>query len=231
MAEEDKSGSSSVVLTGRQILGLYEKAKKAVENAHAMAGGELGGYLRGTYDIGGDGCSVCSFKEKGICLSYGADCCGTPWKMNKFVWLPKDSDRPTPIDKIDPNATYDIPKRFSVAEQFNRGILKPECFMVRDYGGQRECFRNWYDTFEEADRQAQRVAQENIERLKRDPVWRCYTASGVRDDVQRARERYELRHYEYYVYDRRYRYWVSVEPASRSDYWVAGGSFNKGKKS
>ena len=67
-----------------------------------------------------------------------------------------------------------------------------------------------FDSFDSADAFARRTTQEEIDICRRDSTWRRYTASCVRNDVQRAREHSELRHYEYYNYDG-HRWWVSVK--------------------
>lgn len=197
-------------MKGSELIALWEAANKAVVSAHAQAGGELGDYIRNRYDITYNGCSVCYFKEKKLKLCYGADCYDNPWTLRKFVRIGLCSEDSIRVSEIEPEKDYDVGVDKSIAEEFAEGTFKPTQFVVLNEGFRSIKSKQVFDSFDAADAFAQRTAQEEIDICRRDSMWRKYTASSVRNDVQRAREHGELRHYEYYNYDG-HRWWVSVK--------------------
>lgn len=214
-------------LKGSQLKDLWLKAKKTVTDIHGNPGGEIGDGLRARgYDVMYNGCSCCSFREIGLGISYGASCCDRPWAIDDMltVYSERGSDRKIAMspraeqyyERVDPDEEVEVMETKSVAERFESGELKFDTFVVRD-----ESFRTLktigeFSDFKKADEYARRRCQEEIDRLNKDPDWRRHTASCVRNNVQRARELHELRHYEDYNYDG-YRYWISVVGERRND--------------
>lgn len=201
-------------MKGSELIALWEAANKAVVSAHAHAGGELGDYIRNRYDIAYNGCSVCDFKEKKLKIRYSANCCGNPWTLGKFVKIGDIVTSSLRVGEIEPEKDYDVGADKSIAEEFADGTFKPTKFVVINEGSRSIKSKQVFDSFAEADEYAKRTTQYEIDACRRDSTWRRYTASCVRDDAQRARERGELRHYEYYNYDG-YRWWVSVNGVDR----------------
>lgn len=197
-------------MKGSKIIALWQAADKAVASAHAQAGGELGDYIRNRYDITYNGCSVCVFKEKKLNLCYGADCYDNPWTLRKFVRIGLCSEDSILVSEIEPDKDYAVEADKSIAEEFEEGTFKPKQFVVLNEGFRSIKSKQVFDSFDAADAFARRTTQEEIDICRRDSTWRRYTASCVRNDVQRAREHSELRHYEYYNCDG-HRWWVSVK--------------------
>lgn len=68
-------------LKGKDIIALWQKAKKTVDDIHGNPGGEIGDGIRHRgYDMRYNGCSFASFGEKNLRLSYGASCSDHPWR-------------------------------------------------------------------------------------------------------------------------------------------------------
>ena len=105
-----------------------------------------------------------------------------------------------------------MPDKPSYAEMLESGKLKAKTFEVQLKGGGSLDRRGAFDSFEKADAFARRLCQQEIDKCNKDPDWRRYSSSSVRNDALRARERCELRHYEYYNYQN-HRYWVAVDAA------------------
>jgi len=105
-----------------------------------------------------------------------------------------------------------VPDKPSYAEMLESGKLKAKTFEVQLKGGGSLDRRGAFDSFEKADAFARRLCQQEIDKCNKDPDWRRYSSSSVRNDALRARERCELRHYEYYNYQN-HRYWVAVYAA------------------
>lgn len=207
-------------LKGRQLYEMWLKAKKTVTDIHGHPGGEIGDQLRARgYDVLYNGCSCCSFREIGLGISYGASCCDGPWAIydTLTVYSEIGPDRKIAMslkaehyyERVGPDEEVEVMETKSVAERFASGELRFDTFIVMD-----ESFRGLktigeFSDFKKADEYARRRCQEEIDRLNKDSDWRRYTASGVRNNVQRARELHELRYYENYNCDG-HRYWISV---------------------
>jgi len=76
-------------MKGREILDLYHKAVRDVEDIHGTPGGEIGNGLRSRgYVVRYDGCSVCHFDIFGKDLSFTADCCcGREWGVRDWMGI------------------------------------------------------------------------------------------------------------------------------------------------
>lgn len=196
-------------MKGQEIIDLWKRAEQTVLDAHAQPGGSLGDRIRGSYDVTYNGYSVCDFCEKRLTINYGSDCCDRPWTIYRSVFIEGMKDW-TKIEDIDPNAEYDVRERFSPIERLERGIDSYERFVVRKESGRAIMEKRYFTDFKAADEAAQAWCRAEIDSCSKSPVWCHHTPSSVRNDEQRARERNELKHYEYYSYDG-YHYWVSVK--------------------
>lgn len=205
-------------MKGNEIIALWQAADEAVRKGGAPSGGEMGDSIRGRYDVLYDGCSCSTFREKRYDLCYFADCTRVPhqWTLGRRIDFRGDRrTRVTSIlvSEIDPSAEYDVAAYASEAEMFATGKIACRSFEVFDSTSRRDVQHTYrFETFAEADAFARRLAQEHIDRQRKDATGRRHTPLRVQDNVQFARERGELRHYEYYVYDE-YRYFVAVSHA------------------
>lgn len=198
-------------MKGSEIIALWNAAEEAVCKGGAPSGGEMGYCVRGRYDVLYDGCSVCAFREKRLDIGYSADCTRVPhrWTLRRVVGLGGGDS--TPLSEIDPQKEYNVGVYKSVAEAWVDGEIDCHRFAVVDSGVRSVNDRTRrFDTFEAADAFARRLAQRHMDDQRRDATYRKHTPLRLVDNVQRARERGELRHYDYYVYDGRYNYSVAV---------------------
>lgn len=186
-------------MKGSEILERFEKAKKIVAERGWQLG-ESGDYLRSNgYDIESNGFNVCWFSERDIKLSYRANNCGSPWHIAKRVYI---SGCEIPLGEVEPDRDYEVPPNLSRIEMLEKGLIKPKAFEVfRIGGGAPDRFHGRFNTFEEADQQARRLCQEDIDRFNKDRDFRPYTPWGVKNYEILAKERGELRHYRSYCYE------------------------------
>lgn len=204
-------------MKGQKILDLYHKAVRDVEDIHGTPGGEIGNGLRARgYVVRYDGGSVCNFDVFGKDLSFTADCClERGWEVRNYIGIgpwKEDWSHCFREKDIDPSKYYDVPDMPSYAEMLESGQLKVKSFEVILKGGRGIERKGTFDDFEKADAFARKLCQEQIDVCNKDSVWRRYSSSSVKNDALRARERCELRHYEYYNYQD-HRYWVVVDAA------------------
>lgn len=208
-------------MKGIEIIALWEKARQSVKSIGGHPGGEIGdGLRRNGYAVCYNGCSVCDFIEMNLHISYSADCCGRPWTLSNWLWIyPYTDDRRghVKISDIDPEKEYEIVDNPSLAELFDAGRLKIQSmegeslFTVSDNGGRYYHEKKSFNSFEQADAFAKKLARDEIDRLNKDKELRRYTSTKVENDALRAKEKDELRHYQYYNYQN-HRYWISVQP-------------------
>lgn len=187
-------------MKGSEILERFEKAKAIVAKRGQQLG-ESGDYLRSQgYDIGVDGFNVCTFGERDVKLSYSADnCCGRPWHIAEHVYI---GGCEILLGEVEPGRDYDVPSNMSRIEMLEKGLIKPKAFEVFGIGGGApDRFHGRFNTFEEADQQARRLCQEDIDRFKKDRDFRPYVPCGVKNYEILAKERGELRHYRSYCYE------------------------------
>ena len=207
-------------MKGREIVALWEKACRDVDEIHGNPGGEIGDRLRGKgYTISYDGASVCDFRIRGKCLYLYADCCEGPWHVTGWVTVGKGDRNSCRVGDIEADKEYGVEDDVSCAELFSSGRLKAKSFAVLLKGGRSIEKIGEYTDFLKADELARAECQRQIDICNKDRDWRHYTAGSVVDDALRAWERFELRHYEYYNYQG-HRYWVVVEPV---DYKIDEG--------
>jgi len=203
-------------MKGQEILDLFHKAVRDVEDIHGHPGGEIGNALRARgYVVRYNGGSLCSFDVFGKDLSFAADCYKRGWAVQDWLGIgpwKEDWSHCFREKDIDPSKDYDVPDMPSCAEMLESGKLKVKSFEVILNGGRGIERKGTFEDFEKADAFARKLCQEQIDMCNKDPVWRRYSSSSVRNDALRARERCELRHYEYYNCED-HRYWVAVDAA------------------
>ena len=210
-----------IKMKGSEILKKWNLAANVVANKCSKLG-EIGDYIRSHgYDIHSDGFSCGVFSERGIDIWYNYNNFDGAWhlvpKINighqKFDVLIGERKNWPSIHYIDEDAIYDVPVELSLAEKFERGLIKqPEYFRVSHESGRSSLEHRYFKTFEEADKFAQKECQELIDRrfepANRDVRW-CYETS-VRNDAQLAKEHRELRHYPWYDYQN-HPHWIAVD--------------------
>lgn len=197
-------------MKGSEILERFAKAKAAVAKRSGELG-EIGDYLRSRgFEVHYDGFSICNFGERDVKLRYKASCCDSPWHLCGTVYGDLSWTEGMRVDCIDPQSEYNIAENPSESDLLERGQIKPRAYSVCvTSSGQYSKMRE-FGSFEDADEYARSYCQSEIDRLRKDRDWRPHTASAIRNDPIRAKEKGELRHYEYYNYQG-YRSWTSVE--------------------
>lgn len=197
-------------MKGSEILERFAKAKAAVAKYSGRLG-EIGDGLRSDgYEVHYDGFSICNFGERDVKLRYKASsCCGDPWHLCGIVYGDLSWKGGMRVDCIDPQSEYDIAENPSESDLLERGQLRPRAYSVCDTSSGQIREMGEFGSFEEADAYARSYCQREIDRLVKDPDWRPHTATAIRNDPIRAKERGELRHYEYYNYQG-HRSWVGV---------------------
>ena len=210
-----------VKIKGSELLEKWKKAAKIVA-AKGRNLGEIGSYIRSHgYDIHSDCFSCGVFSERGIDIWYDYNNFDGAWhlvpKINighqKFDVLIGERKNWPSIHYIDEDAIYDVPVEYSLAEKFERGMLKqPDYFRVSNESGRSSLEHRYFKTFEEADKFAQEECQKMINRRDNPTEWdvRCYYETSVRNNVQLAKEHRELRHYPWYNYKGDYPHWIAV---------------------
>lgn len=206
-------------MNGSEIISLWKKACKDVEDIHGNPGGEIGGRLRNRgYTITYDGGSVCSFRIKGKLIVFGANCCcGEPWHVEPEIGIGEwkgnrgyDSGI-CRVSEIVYDREYEVQDDPSYSELFDSGRLVAKSFAVVNHGSEKNCHLGEFDNFLKADELARKECRREIDVCDNSRWWREYSAGRVVNDEQQARECYELRHYEYYRYPR-HECWISVDP-------------------
>lgn len=196
-------------MKGSEILERLAKARTAVAKYSGRLG-EIGDGLRSDgYEVYYDGFSACDFGERDVKLRYKASCCDSPWHLCGIVYGDLSWTEGMQGDCIDPQSEYDIAENPSESDLLERGQLRPQAYSVCDTGSGRFREMGKFGSFEEADAYARSYCQREIDRLRKDRDWRPHTASAIRNDPIRAKERGELRHYEYYNYQG-HRSWVGI---------------------
>lgn len=206
-------------MKGSEIVSMWKKACKDVEDIHGTPGGEIGCRLRNRgYTVTYDGGSVCSFRIKGKFVVFGANCCcGEKWHVEPGIgigeWkINRECDLKTyMVSEIVDDREYEVQDDPSYSELFDSGNLVAKRFAVVDHGSEKNCRLSEFDDFLMADEFARAECQRQIDICNKDWDWRLYTAVSVVNDEQQARECYELRHYDYYRYPR-HECWISVDP-------------------
>ena len=159
---------------------------------------------------------MCRFSVRGKELDFLADCCGAPWHAVEWVGIgpwKEDGSHSFKVKEINLGRDYDVPDYPSLSEWFDRGQLKAKWFEVKACGGSKVDRRGKFKDFHDADEFAKQQCRREIDICERDGDWRPYAAHSVMNNEQLARERIELRHYEYYNC-RGHRFWISVAPSS-----------------
>lgn len=209
-------------IKGSEIIARWNKAKELTDKIGRSLG-EKGGYFRSNgYDICYDGFNICTFECKDIDLSFSAynwtD--DNHWELkNAFYvedrehyaerqsWMHEKS----PKSLIDPEKEYEFKHNYSLAECFEKGIIKPNRFKVTNESNKTIGEWRYFDSFEMADEYAREECQRRIDRRFNDPSCRQYYMTSVRNNVQDAKECKELRHYSWYQIDLR-DFWITVKP-------------------
>ena len=209
-----------VKMNGSEILDKWSLAANVVAYKCTKLG-EIGSYIRSQgYDICSDGFNCGVFSERGIDIRYNYNNFDGAWHLvpkvyighQKFdVLIGKRENKPF-IHYIEESAVYNIPVSLSLAEKFERGMIRhPDFFRVSRESGRSSLKHRQFKTFEEADEFARKECQILIDsRLapaNRDV--RRYYETSVRNNAQLAREHYELRHYPWYNYPN-YPHWIAV---------------------
>lgn len=196
-------------MKGSEILERFAKAKTAVAKRSGRLG-EIGDGLRSDgYEVHYDGFSICDFGERDVKLRYKASCCDSPWHLCGTVYGDLSWTEGMRVDCIDPQSEYNIAENPSESDLLERGQVKPRAYSVCDMSSGPCRKMGEFDSFEDADAYARHCCQKEIDRLRKDRDWRPHAATQVRNDPLRAKEREELRHYEYYNYEG-HRSWVGV---------------------
>lgn len=192
-------------IKGEELIAKWRRAKSVVDNRGL---GEIGGIVRHAgYDVLIDGFSVCNFYERGTYLRYYAGNEDSKWKLYDSIGL-EPNKYPIKVSDIDPNGEYEIEKQESIAERFEKGLIKCDRFAVYNTNN----LVGYFSTFEEADNAARNLCQKLIDSRNNDRDCARYYETKVQNDAQLASERVELRYYPWYNYQN-HPHFVSVEPA------------------
>lgn len=204
-------------MKGSELIRLWERAKRVFDEGtrDAFRCEEIGGCLRGAYDVTWDGCSVCTFMERHLDVVYSADCIGNGWTLRPSVLTTHDRRHnrgfATEIKDIDPDFDYEVDEIKSPAEKLEAGELKCRGFsawvMMPDKVGEKHVF----DCFDKADAFARSLAKEKADDILRRERGNRYVRTAISDSAQKARELGVLRFYPYYVYSGRYTNAVVVD--------------------
>lgn len=213
-----------VKVKGSEIIERWNKANELTKKLGRKLG-EKGYYFRQNgYDVWYDGFNTCTFSCKDIKLSFHVynwtD--DSHWELSKKIHV---EDRDKYIEREDwmyeysdqfirPEREYEFEHNLSIAELFEKGIIYPKRFKVAEESPKALGGWMYFDSFKEADEYAKNLCQRYIDRRFNDHSRRQYYMTSVRNNVQGAREHYELRHYSWYKIDGR-DFWITIKP---SDY-------------
>lgn len=211
-----------IKIKGSELLAKWQRAAKIVASRGRRLG-EIGWLVRNSgYDVHSDGFSCGTFSERGIDVWYKYDNFDDVWHLEPAIHIGGKKvnvpvgERKSYLNYIDEEKEYDVEVTLSVAEKFERGIIKPTGFRVSEETYRATYDHRYFDTFEAADKYAQELCKQLIDRrnlpTERD-VRHCY-ATSVKNDVQLAKEHRELRHYLWYDYQN-HPHWVSVIPCDK----------------
>jgi len=209
----------TIKIKGSELLSKWQKAAKIVASRGRQLG-EIGWLIRNNgYDVHMDGFSCGTFSERGIDIWYNYNNFDGEWHLVPVINICRDKyyvpvgEKKSYLKYIDLEKEYDVEVVLSLAEEFERGLIKSTKFRVS-----KETYRTtndhvYFDTFEEADKYAQELCQKLIDRrnLPTERDVRGYYYTSVRNNVQLAKEHRELRHYTWYDY-KDHPHWVRVAP-------------------
>lgn len=208
----------TIKIKGSELLAKWQKASKIVASRGRQLG-EIGWLIRENgYDVHSDGFNCGTFSERGIDVWYQHNNFGGVWKLTECINIGGSKYR-VPVGErkswvnnyIDAEKEYDVEIVLSLAEQFERGLIKTTKFRVSKETYKTTNDHVYFDTFEEADKYAQELCQKLIDRrnLPTERDVKGYYYTSVRNNVQLAKEHRELRHYTWYDY-KDHPHWVRV---------------------
>lgn len=200
-----KKETTKMKIKGLELVKMWNEANAVISKISRL--GEIDGIIRNAgYDVLVNGFSVCKFLQKGTWIGFTADNCDTApkWRLSKAVSL---EGNPLYIERISPEAEYDVGERLSVAEKFLRGDYNGYKFVVRDTEKDIASF----ECFEKANEYARKVCQSRIDSRWEDRSTSRYYMTTVVNNPQKAIERDEIRHYPWYSYNG-HNYYISVIP-------------------
>lgn len=188
-------------MKGAEIIERFKKAEKLVAQRAGRIG-EIGDFLRHHgYLVGWDGFSVCDFGEQDVHLRYSADCCARPWQICSHIVYGEWGGGTVLVSQIDPIADYEVPPFLSMSERLEKGLIEPKAFGVFEVTNSTRKLVGRASTIEKADEIAKHLCHDKIQRLRKVPDLRRYTASSAENNAFLAKERMRFRHYEAYNYD------------------------------
>lgn len=211
-----------VKIKGSEIIDRWNKANELTKMLGRKLG-EKGYYFRQNgYDVLYDGFNTCSFTCKDIKLSFyvynWTD--DNHWELSKRLYI---EGREIYVERqkwdtykyssqfVHPEDEYEFEHNLSIAELFEKGIISPKSFKVTEESNKTLGEWRHFDSFEKADEYAKKLCQQYIDRRFNDHSRRQYYMTSVRNNVQDAKECYELRHYSWYKIDLR-DFWITVKP-------------------
>lgn len=206
----------TIKIKGSEVIERWNKANELTKKLGRSLG-EKGYYFhRNGYDVWYDGFNICTFGCKDIKLSFSAYNWTEDhhWEMKtrvniggKEIYIHDKWSK----NIINPDAEYEFEYNYSLAQMFEKGIIKPTRFKVTNESNKAIGEWWYFDTFEEADKYAREECQKRIDRRFNDPSCRQYYMTSVRNNEQDAKECNELRHYSWYQIDLK-DFWMTVRP-------------------